>query len=172
MPVRYQPILLPNRAQVAINITPQSDFDNIESICKANNKQKPSCIDFNDVYRSCSQTFTITFSTSLGCDYRCWFMTKKERFADSQSTELAISIRKIVKHSKNKLYIDMNILAPPKPIIVSTVWNSRYIIVYWTIDEPTFVDYFSVFVNGSGVLLQDKRARSFNYTRNIHPNRQ
>jgi hypothetical protein len=63
-------------------------------------------------------------------------------------------------------------LAPPKPKIVSSKWGARYISVEWKIDEPTYIDSFLLVVNNKSTLISDIRTRSFNYTDNIHPNRE
>ncbi len=66
----------------------------------------------------------------------------------------------------------MDDLAPLKPMIISSKSGARYIYVEWKIDEPTYIDSFSVVANDKPTLVPDRTARSFNYTDNIHPNRQ
>lgn len=79
----------------------------------------------------------------------------------------------MVQVSINKTYLlSTNHLAPSKPIIIATKWAARYITVHWKLDEPTYVDHFSLILNSTRILIFDKTARSFNYTNNILPNRQ
>ncbi|CAF3421096.1 unnamed protein product [Rotaria sp. Silwood1] len=153
LPVLYQQTWLPNMTHISVNVIPQSDFYNVETICKAKEEQKPVCTDMNKIHEQCSTTLTLRFNSTRGCDYQCFFSTKKQGFTDAHSSEFTMSI------------------SPPKPIIISSTWAARYISVYWTIDEPTYVHQFSVIVNGKRMLVSDRRSRSFNYTKNILPNR-
>jgi hypothetical protein len=63
-------------------------------------------------------------------------------------------------------------LAPATPEIISSKWGARYISVEWKIDGPTYIDSVFLVVNDKPTLIPDRKARSFNYTDNIHPNRE
>ena len=61
-------------------------------------------------------------------------------------------------------------LVPPTPILKNVAQASRWISVEWTINEPTYVQSFDVFLNGNAVKNVDKKTRSFIY-RNLLPYR-
>jgi hypothetical protein len=77
-----------------LNVTPQSDFDNIESVCKADDKQKSLCNDIRIRSSQCSTLLSLRLNTTRGCDYQCVFLTKKQGFVDARSEVFSVSIRK------------------------------------------------------------------------------
>jgi hypothetical protein len=93
-PVLYENTVLPNTDQIILNVTPQSDFDNIESVCEANDKQKSLCSDIRKKFSQCSTALSLTLSNNRGCDYQCLFLTKKQGYADARSETFSVSIRK------------------------------------------------------------------------------
>jgi hypothetical protein len=92
--VAYQQSWLPNMTHITVNVSSQGDFNNIESICKANEKQKAVCSDIITSHSQCSTSLTLIFNSTRGCDYQCLFSTKKQGFDDAHSKAFQISIRK------------------------------------------------------------------------------
>jgi hypothetical protein len=93
-PVLYEKTWSPNTNHITLNVIPQSDFDNIESVCKADDKQKSLCTDIKISSRQCSTNLSLTLNNTRGCDYQCVFLTKKQGYADVPSETFSVSIRK------------------------------------------------------------------------------
>jgi hypothetical protein len=93
-PVIYQQTWLPNITHITVNVTSEGDFDNIQSVCKANDKQKAFCSVVITTYRQCSTSLTLNLKGTRGCDYQCLFSTKKQGYDDAHAQTFQMSIRK------------------------------------------------------------------------------
>lgn len=92
-PVLYEKTWSPNTTHITLDVIPQSDFDNIESICKTDDKQKSLCNDISISSSQCSTRLSLTFNNTRGCDYQCYFLTKKQGYVDAHSKTFSVSIR-------------------------------------------------------------------------------
>ena len=70
---------------ISVNITAQSDFETMETVCKTKPNQKPTCADMNVTHNQCLTTLTLKFNNTLGCDYTCSFRTEKRGYPDAHS---------------------------------------------------------------------------------------
>lgn len=93
-PVLYQNIWKPNTTHITLDVIPQSDFDTIESVCQANDAQKTLCNDIRTSSSQCSTRLSLILNKTRGCDYECFFLTKKQGYDDARSETFSMSIRK------------------------------------------------------------------------------
>jgi len=94
-PVLYQNIWKPNTTHITLDVIPQSDFDTIESVCQAaNDAQKSLCNDIRTSSSQCSTRLSLILNKTRGCDYKCFFLTKKQGYDDARSETFSMSIRK------------------------------------------------------------------------------
>jgi hypothetical protein len=67
------------------NVTPQSDFDYIESFCIIDKNQTFPCLNLTEIHEECLTL--LTYNGVLGCNYQCYFMTKKTNYSDEYSND-------------------------------------------------------------------------------------
>lgn len=71
-------------------VTPQSDFDSIISSCITERDQSSPCVNITTAHTSCSKTFKI--NGTLGCNYKCSFITQKMNHTEVASGIFNISL--------------------------------------------------------------------------------
>jgi hypothetical protein len=74
------------------NVTTQSDFDYIQSLCIIDKNQTFPCSNLIDIHARC--TTILTYEGKLGCNYQCFFVTKKINYQDKYSINYPMHICK------------------------------------------------------------------------------
>ncbi|CAF0988795.1 unnamed protein product [Rotaria sordida] len=139
-----------NTTKFVFNVTQQSDFDRLESICITENNIYP-CQNLAKEHNQCITT--LENDGNLGCNYQCYFITKKSNYSN--------------KFSKN---FTMDIF-PPTPNLSLNSKTSRSITVKWAISQPAYVECFELLLNQTQSVNLSKT--TFSYTwKELLPNRQ
>jgi hypothetical protein len=74
------------------NTTSQSDFELIELTCTVGDKQSSPCSNITVQSDNCSTTLNLI--GTLGCDYMCFFTTKKTNYDNVNSTITSLTVCK------------------------------------------------------------------------------
>lgn len=76
-----------NRNLINLSITPQSDYSSIELTCIA---EDYTCSNLAKSFNSCETI--LSFKVILGCNYRCYFVTKKFNYIDTFSNWYSLEL--------------------------------------------------------------------------------
>jgi hypothetical protein len=83
-PVLYNGSNVFDRSSIDLNITPQSDYSSIELTCIVDDYTTyPTCLNLTQSFYSC--VTRLTLNGVLGCNYSCYFVTKKFNYNDTYS---------------------------------------------------------------------------------------
>jgi hypothetical protein len=89
-PVLYNGSYSPDTSSIDFNITPQSDYSSVELTCTVDDHATYPCWTLTERYY-CSTTFILSLSGRLGCNYTCYFVTKKYNYIDKNSDEFKLT---------------------------------------------------------------------------------
>jgi hypothetical protein len=77
-------------SQFTFNVTAQSDFDNIESFCSIDQNETFPCSNITIDHEHCSTT--LNYKGIRGCNYQCYFITKKLNYLEKYSTNYTMQL--------------------------------------------------------------------------------
>ncbi len=81
-----------NTSHLIFHVIPHSDFDNIELTCIVGGDKLPPCSNLILQNNTCSTTLAV--NGTLGCDYNCFFTTKKADYTDEPSPNISLTVCK------------------------------------------------------------------------------
>ncbi|CAF4438373.1 unnamed protein product [Rotaria sp. Silwood2] len=143
-PILYDGLNNFNTTYISFYVIPQSDFSSIELKCIADGTQTHWCSNSTVATAVCS-TYLYFFGTR-GCNYKCYFVTKKYNYINVLSNEYRWTF------------------FPPTPNIFSYDKGSRWILISWTVNEFAYIQSFDLFINQTQILNIDNSTFSYNCT--------
>jgi len=141
------------------NVTPQSDFDYIQSFCTIDKNQTFPCSDLTVIHERCSTI--LKYDGILGCTYQCYFVTQKLNYLEKYSDYSIMHLCKDFNIINLQIILH---LVPPKPIINMLEKGSRSISINWTLNELGYIKYFQLFLNQNPIRTVGKEISWYNYT--------
>lgn len=133
-----------NTSYFALNVTPQSDYSSFELNCFVHGNKYDPCHDLQTASTSCGTS--LSFTGVLGCDYNCYFVTKKDGYLEKHSTEYRWRFCKNT-YLKRCFYQRIFILVPSEPYLYVNLVESQRIKISWSMSETTYVESFDLFIN-------------------------
>lgn len=83
-------------SQFTFNVTAHSDFDYIQSFCSIDHNETFPCSNITIDHEHCSTI--LNYNGILGCNYQCYFITKKINYLDKYSTNYTMQLREYLKN--------------------------------------------------------------------------
>jgi hypothetical protein len=158
-----------NTSRFIFNVTSESDFDQLESNCIVDENQGSLCLNLSIRLNNCSSTFI--HNGTLGCNYKCYFITKKTGYTDKSSNSSKMDLCEYLYKLIDE-YLMMVDLVPPQPKIDRPVIRSRSISIGWSIPEPdrVYMKYFTLYRNDIPFVNVSTSMVAYDYTQ-LFPNR-
>ena len=154
--------------QFIFNVTTESDFDFIQSICLIGINEKYPCSNLTIDHDRCSTE--LIHRGIRGCYYQCYFLTKKFNYFDVYSISYPMQISEFFLE-EFKLISMIFILVLPKANLFVSGKGSRFISIEWTFGETVYVEFYQFFLNR--VLIATLNGGIFSYSYiNLLPNRE